>query len=126
MCSSDLPEHAEALHALALLRVRQNRVAEAVDLLRRAVRARPDSPRLAYVYAVALHDTGRAGDAITALEGAHRQRPADRDVLVALATYLGERGDVKRALQYAEKLAALDPADPTARTLVESLRQRGG
>src|SRR5262249_22672978 len=86
----------------------------------------PDSPRLAYVYAVALHDTGRAGDAITALEGAHRQRPSDRDVLVALATYLGERGDVKRALQYAEKLAALDPADPTARTLVESLRPPAG
>ena len=120
------PDHPEALHALALLRVRQNRLAEAVDLLRRAARARPDSPRLAYVYAVALHDTGRAGDAITVLEGAHRQRPADRDVLAALASYLGERGDVKRALQYAEKLAALDPADPTARTLVESLRRRGG
>jgi predicted CXXCH cytochrome family protein len=120
------PDHAEALHALALLRVRQNRLAEALDLLRRAARARPDSPRLAYVYAVALHDTGRATDAITVLEGAHRQRPADRDVLAALASYLAEQGDVKRALQYAEKLAALDPADPTARTLVESLRRRGG
>jgi predicted CXXCH cytochrome family protein len=120
------PDHPEALHALALLRVRQKRLTEAVDLLRRAVRARPDSPRLAYVYAVALHDTGRAVDAIAVLEGAHRQRPADRDVLAALASYLGERGDVKRALQYAEKLAALDPADPTARALVESLHRRGG
>jgi predicted CXXCH cytochrome family protein len=120
------PDHAEALHALALLRVRQNRVAEAVDLLRRAAHARPDSPRFAYVYAVALHDTGKAGEAITVLEGAHRQRPADRDVLSALATYLGERGDVKRALAYAEQLAALDPSEPTARALVESLRRRGG
>jgi Flp pilus assembly protein TadD len=120
------PDHAEALHALALLRVRQKRLPEAVDLLRRAARARPDAPRFAYVYAVALHDTGRAGDAITVLEGAHRQRPADRDVLAALATYLGERGDVKRALQYAEQLAALDPAEPSARALVESLRRRGG
>jgi Flp pilus assembly protein TadD len=120
------PDHAEALHALALLRVRQNRLAEAVDLLRRAARARPDSPRFAYVYAVALHDTGRAADAIAVLEGAHRQRPADRDVLAALATYVGERGDVKRALDYAEQLAALDPTDPTARALVDSLRRRGG
>ena len=106
--------------------MRQNRLPEAVDLLRRAARARPDAPRFAYVYAVALHDTGRAGDAITVLEGAHRQRPADRDTLTALATYLGERGDVKRALAYAEKLAALDPADAAARTLVETLRRRAG
>ena len=120
------PDHAEALHALALLRVRQKRLPEAVDLLRRAARARPDAPRFAYVYAVALHDTGRVGDAITVLEGAHRQRPADRDTLAALATYLAERGDVKRALAYAEKLAVLDPADAAVRTLVETLRRRAG
>jgi predicted CXXCH cytochrome family protein len=120
------PDHAEALHALALRRVRENRLPEAIDLLRRAARARPDSPRFAYVYAVALHDTGRADDAIRVLEAAHRQRPADRDTLAALATYLGERGDVKRALGYAEKLAALDPADAAARTLLEALRRRTG
>jgi predicted CXXCH cytochrome family protein len=120
------PDHAEALHALGLLRVRQNRVAEAVDFLRRAAARRPESPRFAYVYAVALHDTGRGGDAISVLEAAHRQRPADRDTLAALATYLGERGDVRRALGYAEKLTALDPADAAARTLVETLRRRAG
>jgi predicted CXXCH cytochrome family protein len=120
------PDHAEALHAVALLRVRQNRLPEAVDLLRRAARARPDSPHFTYVYAVALHDTGRAGDAIRVLEAAHRQRPADRDTLAALATYLGERGDVQRALGYAEKLVALDPTDPAARTLLEALRRRAG
>jgi len=120
------PDHAEALHALALRRVRQNRLPEAVDLLRRAARARPDSPRFAYVYAVALHDTGRADDAIRLLEAAHRQRPADRDTLAALATYLGERGDVKRALGYAEKLSALDPANAAARSLLEAVRRRAG
>jgi predicted CXXCH cytochrome family protein len=118
------PDHAEALHALGLLRVRQSRLPEAVDLLRRAARARPESPRFAYVYAVALHDTGRPRDAIAVLEAGHRQRPADRDTLTALATYLGEQGDVGRALGYAEKLAALDPADGGARTLVETLRRR--
>ena len=60
------------------------------------------------------------------LENAHRARPADRDTLTALATYLAERNDVRRALQYAEKLAALDPADTTARSLVEALRRRAG
>jgi cytochrome c-type biogenesis protein CcmH/NrfG len=65
------------------------------------------------------------GDAIAILEAAHRRRPADRDTLAALATYLGERGDLRRALGYAETLAALDPADVGARTLLESLRRRG-
>jgi tetratricopeptide (TPR) repeat protein len=120
------PEHAEALYALGLLRIRQQRVPEAVELLRRAARARPESPRFAYVYAVALHDTGRAGDAITVLETAHRARPADRDTLAALASYLAERGDVKRALGYAEQLAALDPSDAAVRRLVETLRRRAG
>jgi Flp pilus assembly protein TadD len=120
------PDHPEALHALGLLRVRQNRLAEAVDLLRRAATRRPESPRFAYVYAVALHDTGRPGDAITVLAATHGRRPADRETLAALATYVAERGDLKRALEYAEKLAALDPDDQAARTLVETVRRRAG
>jgi predicted CXXCH cytochrome family protein len=120
------PDHPEALHALGLLRVRQQRLPEAADLLRRAATARPESTRFAYVYAVSLHDTGRAGDAIGVLETAHRQRPADREVLAALASYLAERGDLRRALEHAEKLVALDPDDGTGRRLVEILRRRTG
>ena len=120
------PADPEALHALGLLRVRQGRVAEAVDLLRRAAAGRPDSARFAYVYAVALHDTGRVDDAIAVLTTAHGRRPANRETLAALATYLAERGQVPRALQYADKLAALDPEDSAARTLVETLRRRAG
>jgi predicted CXXCH cytochrome family protein len=120
------PGHPEALHALGLLRVRQGRLSEAVDLLRRAAGARPGSARFAYVYAVALHDTGRPQDAIAVLAAAHGRRPADRETLAALATYVAERGDVPRALGYAEKLAALDPDDRAARMLVETLRRRAG
>jgi predicted CXXCH cytochrome family protein len=120
------PADAEALHALALLRVRQGQVAEAVDLLRRAAAGRPDSARFAYVYAVALHDTGRVDDAIAVLTAAHGRRPANRETLAALATYLAEQGHVTRALQYADRLAALDPEDDAARTLVETLRRRAG
>jgi predicted CXXCH cytochrome family protein len=120
------PDAPEALHALGLLRVRQNRLPEAVDLLRRAAAGRPESAHFAYVYAVALHDTGRPADAVAVLAAAHRRRPAHRETLAALATYVAERGDAKRALEYAEKLAALDPDDPAARALVETLRRRAG
>ncbi len=115
------PENAEALHATGLLRVREGRRAEALGLLRRAAAARPESTRFAYVHAVALHDAGDGAGAIAALERAHARRPADRAVLMALAAYLRERGD-PRALGYAEKLAAVSPADPEARALVEALR----
>ncbi len=118
------PDSAEALHALGLLRVRQGRRAEAVDLLRRAAAAQPDSVRFSYVYAVALQSTGDAARAIRVLAEAHRRRPADREVLMALATFLAERGNAKAALGYAEKLVVLAPDDPQARGLVESLRRQ--
>jgi predicted CXXCH cytochrome family protein len=118
------PNDAEALHALALLRVRQGRRSEALDLLRRAMRARPEAVRFAYVYAVALHASGDAPGAIRVLEDAHRRRPVDRDVLLALAAYLGERGEVARGLAYAETLLTLAPDAPDARGLVEALRRR--
>jgi predicted CXXCH cytochrome family protein len=105
------PDNAEALHALGLLRVRQRRHAEAVDLFRRAVERRPESVRFAYVYAVSLHDTGAAPRAITVLEQAHHARPANREVLMALVAYLAERGDVAATRRYAEALAAVALAE---------------
>ena len=106
--------------------MRQGRVAEAIDLLRRAAAGRPESPRFAYVYAVALHDTGRRDEAIAVLTAAHGRRPADRETLAALATYVAERGDLRQALGYADKLVALDPSAAASRALVESLRRRLG
>ena len=98
------PDSAEALHALGLRRVRQRDRAAAIDLLRRASERAPESTRFAYVYAVALHDTGAPTRAVAVLEQAHRRRPADREVLAALASYLLERGDTEAARRYADLL----------------------
>jgi len=84
------------------------------------------SKRFAYVYAVALHGTGDPTRAIAVLEETHRQRPADRDVLSALVTYLQERGDSKAALRYAEQLAVRAPGDSQVQGLVEALRRQAG
>ena len=98
------PDSAEALHALGLRRVRQRDRAAAIDFLRRASERAPESTRFAYVYAVALHGTGTPTRAIAVLEQAHRRRPADREVLAALASYLRERGDTDAARRYADLL----------------------
>ena len=102
--------------------MRQGRRAEAVDLFRRAAARRPESTRLAYVYAVALHDAGDRARATAVLEEAHRRRPANREVLVALVTYLRETGNAPAALRYATALADLAPGDRDVQRLVESLQ----
>jgi Flp pilus assembly protein TadD len=50
---------------------------------------------------------GDTSQAITVLEDAHRQRPADQEVLSALGTYLREGGDSKAALRSAAQLLTL-------------------
>jgi predicted Zn-dependent protease len=48
---------------------------------------RPDVPRYAYVYGVALQETGEVQRALQVLTEAHERHPADREILVRLAKY---------------------------------------
>ena len=106
--------------------MQMKRYPEALSLLARAADLLPDNARYSYVYAVALNSSGQASKAITILEQAHRRRPADRDVLVALVTIERDRGGAQAAIQYARELAALSPGDPQAQQLLTDLLKRGG
>ena len=53
----------------------------------------PGNARFAYVYAVALHSTGKADAAIARLEKTLLAHPNDRDILEALASFHQARGD---------------------------------
>jgi len=75
------------------------------------------------VYAVALNSTGAQGDALTLLEQAHRQYPADRDVLRALVSIARNSGDFATALRHARELVSLQPADPQLRALLLDLEK---
>jgi cytochrome c-type biogenesis protein CcmH/NrfG len=112
---------AAARHALGLLLVRQRRNAEAVGDLEAAARLAPESPRYGYVYAVALHGTGRSRAAREALARVLSRHPYDIDSLSAAATYALEQGDTDQALLYARRLAELQPGNAEARRLVERL-----
>jgi len=59
--------------------------------------------------------------AITILKQAHEAHPADRDVLLALITFQRDRGDVRSAAVYAEKLVQLSPGDAQVIALRNSL-----
>lgn len=113
------PQQPALLHALGLVLVRQKRTTEALETLGAAARLGVENPRNGYVYAVALHSAGRRDDALRELDGVVRRHPYDRDVLAALVAFHREAKQLRQALAFAERLAALD-AD--AQAMVVELR----
>jgi tetratricopeptide (TPR) repeat protein len=120
------PESPDLLHALGLVRVRQKRLTEALELLRQAAEGAPERGRYAYVYGVALHSEGRSAEAIEVLDAAHERHPADRQILLALATVSRDAGDLPAGLRYARTLQALSPADSQVSALVSQLEAQTG
>jgi len=109
-------------HALGLALVRLQSDA-ALEQLRRAAQLDPERARYAYVYAVALHAAGRRDDALAVLKAALQRHPNDHETLSALINFSREVGDMMGALEYAEKLAKLTPADLGLSQLIQNLRR---
>ena len=105
-----MPTVAELHYALGLSLVRQQRAAAATEALQQAASLDPDSVRFVYVYAVALNSTGKPGEAVLVLQGAHTRFPNNTDILSALVAFNRDRGNTTAASHYAKKLQALSPA----------------
>jgi DNA-binding SARP family transcriptional activator len=86
----------------------------------------PRQARFAYVYAVGLHSGSRIDDALAILKGNLAQHPADRDTLQALMAFSRDAGDVGSALEYAERLAVVLPADRNLAGLIQDLQRQVG
>jgi Flp pilus assembly protein TadD len=117
------PENAAAHHALGLALVRQRQMLDAVPELAKAAQLRPDVTRYAYVYGVALHETGEGQRTLQVLTEAHERHPAEREILVALAEYARQAGDRQAAIAWARKLIAMSPEDSRAHRLLEGLER---
>jgi predicted CXXCH cytochrome family protein len=118
------PQDAGLHHALGLTLVRLKRPDQAIDELRQAAALDPNSARYAYVYAVGLDSTGRRADATKVLTDNLARHPKDRDTLAALIGFSRDQGDTTAALQYAERLAQIEPSDPSLAKLIEDLRSQ--
>jgi predicted CXXCH cytochrome family protein len=105
----ELPDNADLHYALGLLRIRQKRAAEALPLLETATREDLSNMRYAYVYGVALHDSGHDKQGMDFLEKSLLRSPRDPDLLSALAAYARDAGDTKRAEAYSKRLAEISP-----------------
>ena len=103
--------------------VRRQRLAEALEPLRRAAELAPAVARYAYVLGVGVHSAGDVEGALRVLDAAHGRFPADRDILIALVSFARDAGDRNRATDYALRLRALAPQDPQVLELVRSLEE---
>jgi len=117
-------DNADAHEALGLWLVRQDRQAEALPHFEQASRLQPDSSRHSYVYGIALQSLNQTDHALRVLEGAVRRHPGDRQILRALIAIHRDRRAYDKALQYANRLAALDPNDPAAQRLLADVRDQ--
>ena len=116
------PKSGEVAHALGLSYIRQKRLSDALVSLREAAGLAPDEPRFAYVYAIALHDTGQREAAIDVLRGVVSRRPYDRNSLMALANYELVAQDFANALPHVETLARLEPENAQIQRLLKALK----
>src|SRR4029079_18261389 len=96
-------------HALGLSMVRQKRTPDALRELAEATRLEPSNARFAYVYAIALNDSGDPKRALAVLADALKRQANDRDLLSGLVLYTAKAGQRDAALAYAKRLVELDP-----------------
>lgn len=100
----DIPGNAALQHALGLALTRERRYDEALRELGAAANGDAGNVRYAFVYGVALHDTGRKEQGIAVLEQALQRHPGDVSLLNALASYAEESGDTRAAQKYRSML----------------------
>src|SRR5262249_16290960 len=111
-------------HALGLNLTRQKLPDDALGEFRKATELEPERSRYAYVYAVALHSSGRIDESMKVLKESLARHPDDRETLLALVTYTRDAGDIGTALEYAEQLARVTPNDRNLARLTDDLRAR--
>jgi tetratricopeptide (TPR) repeat protein len=116
------PESADLHHALGLSLIRQKQPEPALTALARAAELAPHNARYGYVHAVALHAGGQTDAAIATLARVHQHYPGDIATLSALIAYHREAGQLRAALDYAQKLQPLQPGNRDVARLVMQLQ----
>jgi Flp pilus assembly protein TadD len=119
------PRDAGLHHALGLALVRRRQMPEAVEELEKAAALSRDNARYGYVYAVALDSVGKTEKAIGVLAAAQANHTGNPEILEALASFSLKLGKRQAAIDYAKKLVAAQPENPSARALLSELTGAG-
>jgi tetratricopeptide (TPR) repeat protein len=105
------PQAADLYHALGLTHVRLGQTSDALPLLQKAVELAPDNAHYAFVYAVALHDTGEPRRGIETLERMLQRQSDNGELLRVVIDWSLEQRDHAKAQQYMNHFAHLHPHD---------------
>ncbi len=105
------PKEASLHQALGLALVRLGRLPDALTALTQAQQLAPDNADYAYVLAVALHDSGEPEQARQLLRTQLQSDPSNRQLRLALVSYLGGQASQEAAVLL-EELKAQNPEDP--------------
>jgi tetratricopeptide (TPR) repeat protein len=107
-----------------MVRLKQSQ--KALALFAAAARIDPANARYAYVYAVALDDTGQTRTAIETLERSIRVHPYDHDSLAALVSFCDQAGKYPEAFNYVQRLSELEPGNLQVQQTVTRLKRQLG
>ena len=102
-------ENADALHLLSLARLKQNRVDEALDLIRRSLAVRPGHAGALLHLGKVLAQMRRNAEAVQALEDALLWEPGLAEAWYELGQAQHQLGDFAAAEESFRKLLALQP-----------------
>ena len=120
-----LPEDATLYHALGLLQARSRQMDMALSSLKKAAELQPGAARYTYVYGVALNSAGNTTEALHVLEQGFANHPRDREIIFMIASINRDLGQNDKALVWAKKLLAINPADQNATKFIEMLGDPG-
>lgn len=119
------PRSAVLHHTLGLALTRQKARDVALQEFKTAVQLAPADARFAYVYAVALNDSGKTADALSVLNTSLKVNPHDVNLLTALVYFSQQAGNGAAARGYLAQLRDLDPGNPEWDQLQQQLDGAG-
>jgi tetratricopeptide (TPR) repeat protein len=108
-------ERTAAWSALASFLIAKDRPADAEQVLKGALADEPDNLELIYALARFYHGSGRTAEADGMIEEATRAKPNEVAPLLLLSSYRGRVGDLRGALEAADRALALAPDDVLAK-----------
>lgn len=117
---------ADVHYKLAVARYREGRAGAAIAPLRRAVDLAPAHAEAYYLLGLCLRDLSRLDEASEALATATRLAPGQLAIREARADVFQARGDLARAVDELNALAALEPERPERAVAVAAAYARAG
>lgn len=122
----EVPRHAPSLHFLGVLAMTAGKTKSAIDLIRKAIAAKPDYVEAYSNLGNALQQQGRTDRAIASYRKAIGIDPAYAVAHMNLGAVLLQRGDAAGAAGALDKALALEPDYPAAhRNLGAALKDLG-